>query len=157
MENIFNNLTDGEIDLRLSLQVPSANNVNMPSYYFGIFLHNTDERIGVAGIRIGQNDNLYYLGNIEYEILPEYRGNHYAEKASRLLNKIAISYNQDRITITCNPNNIASRKTIESLGITLKEIAKLPKKHKLYRKGERQVCIYEGSPFEIEEKTMNIK
>ena len=44
--------------------------------------------------------------------------------------------------ITCNPENVASRRTCERAGGTLVETVKLPPDHPLYQKGERAKCRY---------------
>lgn len=136
--NDFKYLTDNIIDLKMTLKL----NGNNPACYYQIFEHNTNNLIGYCGVRFGENEELYYLGNIEYEILNEYRGNNYAVKASILLKQIADALNIKDLKITCNPDNIASVKTIEKLGCKFIEIAKIPKGHKLYKKGERLVAVY---------------
>lgn len=49
----------------------------------------------------------------------------------------------DSLTITCNPDNVPSRKTCEKAGLNLKEIVDLPPHNEMYRNGEIQKCIYE--------------
>lgn len=49
----------------------------------------------------------------------------------------------DKITVTCNPDNIASKKTCEKAGFEFKEIVDLPPHNSLYQAGDRQACIYE--------------
>ena len=44
--------------------------------------------------------------------------------------------------ITCNPENVASRKTCERLGAVYIETVSLPTNHILYERGERQKCRY---------------
>ena len=49
-----------------------------------------------------------------------------------------------RVLITCNPDNIASRKTCEYLKGKLLEIAKLPEDNDMrILKGETEKCIFE--------------
>jgi RimJ/RimL family protein N-acetyltransferase len=49
----------------------------------------------------------------------------------------------DKLIITCNPDNIASRRTCEKAGLKLKEIVDLPNYNEMYLEGERHKCIYE--------------
>jgi hypothetical protein len=49
---------------------------------------------------------------------------------------------QDVKWITCNLDNIASRKTCELAGARLVEIVDLSEDTDMYRKGERQKCRY---------------
>jgi tagatose 1,6-diphosphate aldolase len=44
--------------------------------------------------------------------------------------------------ITCNPDNMPSRRTCEILGAELIEIVDLPTDTEMYRYGERRKCRY---------------
>jgi tagatose 1,6-diphosphate aldolase len=44
--------------------------------------------------------------------------------------------------ITCNPENIASRRTCEAAGADFVEIVDLPSDIDMYQEGERQKCRY---------------
>lgn len=114
-----------------------------PSVDFGIFLHGTRIRIGYCDLRIGMNEELYYAGNVGYRIQEQYRGHGYAYDACLLLFEAARSrYHMKELLITCSPDNIASRKTLEKLGGILKETADVPRSHWLYARGERVKNIY---------------
>ena len=43
-----------------------------------------------------------------------------------------------KLYITCNPDNIPSRKTCEKLGLILEEIVDLPEDNEMYKEGERK-------------------
>lgn len=47
----------------------------------------------------------------------------------------------DKVIITCDPDNWASRRTCEE-GLKLKEIANLPPHNVMYLEDERQKCIF---------------
>lgn len=134
-------LTDKEIFLKLSyhatpfLEYPEA-------YYYNIYLYKTNVKIGECGIRIGNTTGNYYIGNFEYEISPEFRGHHYAEKACLLLKEVALKHGMKEIIVTTQRNNLPSKKTIENLGGTFIEYAKVPKNHRLYRQGIVAVEVY---------------
>ena len=98
--------------------------------------------MGKCDLRIGHNEKVYYGGNIGYNILPEYRGNHYAGKACRLLFELAKKYHMEYLIITCNPDNYASRKTCEYAGGKLIEIVELPADNDMRQDGETHKCIY---------------
>lgn len=140
----FDYLTDGKIDLKIEEKTPSNKEKGyVPAYKYRITLHGSDESIGAIDIRIGYNENTYYGGNIGYSIKKAYRGNNYASKACKIIKSIAIAHGMDKIIITCDPDNQASRKTCEKAGFKLKEIAELPPYNELYKEGKRQACIYE--------------
>lgn len=140
----FDYLTDGEIDLKIEEKVPANEEKGyVPAYKYRITMHGIDDTIGYIDIRIGYNENIYFGGNIGYSIKENYRGNNYASKACKIIKEVAIAHGMDKIIITCNPNNLPSRKTCEKAGLILKEIADLPPYNELYQEGERQACIYE--------------
>lgn len=140
----FDYLTDGEIDLKIEEKAPANEEKGyVPAYKYRITLHGEDQSIGSIDIRIGYNENLYYGGHIGYRIEENHRGNYYATKACKMVKSIAVSHDMDKIIVTCNPNNLPSRKTCEKAGLVLKEIVDLPPHNDLYKGGERQVCIYE--------------
>lgn len=72
-----------------------------------------------------------------------YRGNGYAYDAAKILLTIGFDeYGMDEIIITCSPDNIPSRCTIEKLGGELKETADVPEDHWLAQRGELVKNIY---------------
>ena len=113
----------------------------VPAYHFAI-CNNKGIKMGVCDLRIGHNDKLYYGGNIGYNIDVAYRGNHYAGKACLLLFELARKHNLEYLIITCNPENIASRKTCEYAGGKLLEVTELPEDSDMRETGETQKCIY---------------
>ena len=140
----FNFLTDGEIDLRIRRKAGAVKKKGyLPAYIYSITLHGSKKAIGLIDIRIGRNANSFYGGNIGYRVFEEYRGHGYAAKACRMLADVAKAHDMETLIITCNPDNIASRKTCEKLGATLYTIADLPPDNEMYKMGARQKCIYE--------------
>lgn len=137
-------LTDGELDLILEAEILSENiRGYVPSYEYNIHLHDSTKKIGRINLRIGNNENIFYGGNIGYIIDPEYRGKHFAAKACEIVKKVALAHGMDKLTITCNPDNYPSRRTCERIGAQLMEIVDLPPHNDLYGRGERQKCRYE--------------
>lgn len=98
----------------------------VPAYIFHIQLRATAEIIGRVSLRIGTEEQLKYSGHIGYEIDPAHRGNHFAERAARLVMPIARRHGLSEIWITCNPDNFASQRTIERLGATYVETVDVP-------------------------------
>ena len=98
---------------------------------------------GGANLRIGTNEEIEkYTGNIGYEVYPPARGRHYAERACRLILPLARRHGMERLWITCNPDNLASRRTCERLGATLVETVAIPKDHPFRSRGETAKCRY---------------
>lgn len=114
----------------------------VPCYYYGIYVHDTDRRVGYCDLRVGQNEELYYAGNIGYHINRPYRGKHYAYEACRVLFDLAKEKGMEEVIITCSPDNTASRKTLEKLEGTYLETTDVPSDHWLYLRGETVKRIY---------------
>ena len=119
-----------------------SSNDYVPSFFYGIYIHNGRQRIGYCDLRVGHNQEMYYAGNIGYHIYSPYRGNHYAYEACKVLFEIAKEKGMEWVIITCSPDNEASRKTIERLGAEYLETVPVPSDHWLYRRGETIKHIY---------------
>ncbi len=113
----------------------------VPAYHFAI-CNDNGIKMGACDLRVGHNDKLYYGGNIGYNIDVAYRGNHYAGKACLLLFGLARRHNLEYLIITCNPDNIASRKTCEYAGGELVEVVELPEDSDMRDRGETHKCIF---------------
>jgi predicted acetyltransferase len=122
---------------------PNARNLYTGSVYYEICLHRHRMKIGECDLRFGMNDELYYAGNIGYRIFDGWRGHHYAYEACLLLFQIARDqYHMKELIVTCSPDNIPSKKTLEKLGGTLVETIAVPEWHWLYKRGEKVKEIY---------------
>lgn len=103
-------------------------------------------RIGICDLRIGYSENLYYGGHIGYRVMEKHRGHHAALHASSILLQKAREEGMPYVIITCNPDNIPSRKTLARLakeaGGELLRIVDLPPYNEMYQDGERQKCIF---------------
>lgn len=137
-------LGDEELTLKIRRLVPAIpQQEQLPTYEFDIFHTQTGERLGEIFFRVGEGELTYYGGHLSYSVLPPFRGRRYAAKACLLLKPLARRHQMERIYIACRPNNIASRKTCETAGASLLEIAHVPEHLTLYQNGVRTACIYE--------------
>lgn len=136
-------ISDGEIELNqyLTTQDPNPEGWGNTSFY-DIIEVKTRRIVGRCDLRVGQSSTLYIGGNIGYSVYIPYRGNRYAAKACELLFDVARQEGMKQLIITCNPDNIASYRTCEICGCTLKEIVDVPVNHELYLQGDRQKCIF---------------
>lgn len=102
-----------------------------------------DKKVGSIDLRLTMNEMMFYYGHIGYHIIEKYRGHHYAYHACTILKKIAKDeYDLDELIITCNPDNIASLKTIEKLGAILLGKYEVPLDHDLRKIHEYEKMIY---------------
>lgn len=111
------------------------------AYYFDICLHD-GTRIGKCDLRFGHNTNLYYGGNIGYEVEEKYQGHHYATKACKILFKLAKKKKLDYVYVTCDVSNDASARTCELAGGKLVAVEKLPEGNDMYERGMREVKVF---------------
>ncbi len=137
-------LADGELQLALVERYPGdPARGYVPAYRFRMRLAGQREPIGSIELRIGDTPDLVtYGGHIGYAVEPPYRGHHYAARACRLLLPLARRHGFTTLWITCNPDNLASRRTCELLGAELAEIVDLPPSSDMYHRGMRQKCRY---------------
>lgn len=119
-------IEDEEIELR-------TKNDNIINSY-NIYIKETNELIGYIIYRGYHKD--VKLGDIGSVIYPKYRGHGFAAKALVLLSKYLNENNIADFWITCNENNIPSKKTIEKLA------QKNPKKI------ENDILLYECQTIE---------
>jgi len=134
-----------EIDLKLFNK--NAGDISKgfsPEYKFQILLHDTNIVIGHINVRIGEDEKVVkYIGHIGYGVDKSYRGNKYAAKACRIVRNVFNDHSMDRVIITCNPDNHASRKTCELIETTLIEIIDIPNTSNLYTPKETQNSRFE--------------
>lgn len=137
-------LMDDILELILIEKYPGDPTMNyVPAYKFRMKTVGPSEDIGSIELRIGNTHHLVkYAGHVGYGVRPEHRGHHYAARACRLLLPLARSHGLTELWITCNPDNIPSRKTCELAGARLIEIVDLPEDTDMYQQGERQKCRY---------------
>lgn len=115
----------------------------VPYYHFSLHLDGVKESVGTLDFRAAVSENLSQLGGyLGYAVKEQYRGQHIAERACRLLLPFVQSHGFKELWITTTPENIASRRTLERLGASMIEIVDVPKESDMYELGERQKCRY---------------
>ena len=145
-------ITRGQLERFLEMvpaghESPSVNGDGTPAYHFWMRLRPelrpAAPMAGAISLRIGQTlDLVLYYGHIGYNVYPPVRGNHYAERACRLLFGLARAHHLGTLWITTDPENMASRRTCQRLGAELVDVVEIPKGHPLYERGQRQKCRY---------------
>ncbi len=115
----------------------------IPVVYYDILLHGENTRVGALDLRLKSDPYQYYYGDIGYHVDPPYRGHHYAFHACQLAFSIAKGeFGMKELIITCNPTNTPSYKTLASLGGEYLGIEKVPENHEIYRRGDKEKCIF---------------
>ena len=137
-------LADDELELVLAETVagdPAKDFVR--TYDFEMWIHGNPQPTGRISLRIWTTDYFVrYVGHVAYSVAPAFRGHHYATRACLLLLPLARCHGLRTLWITCNPENIASRRTCELVGAELAEVVDVPEGTPLYQRGERRKCRY---------------
>lgn len=131
-------LSDSEIYLKIEKCIPG----DIPLYIMNIVVWATNNTVGQITLQVASGAKIYYSGHIGYRVSEEFRGHNYALKACRLMFKQAKKHKMSQLVITCNPDNLPSRRTLEKLGGFLREIVPVPEWHELYARGDREKCIF---------------
>jgi tagatose 1,6-diphosphate aldolase len=137
-------------DLRLALIHKHAGKPKAgtaPEYEFEMRLTETDARIGRIALRIGDTERLRrYVGHIGYFVEPPCRGHRYAARAVRLVLPLAWRHGLAPVWITCNPDNLPSRRTLELAGGTYVDTVPVPDDDPLYLQGDVEKCRFRFDP-----------
>jgi predicted acetyltransferase len=120
-------LRHGDLELRLfDFSVHPFHRVL--TYFFRMMSIAHEDELGTINLRIGSNAHLErYAGHIGYGVHPAHRGHHYAARSVVLLLPLARRHELDPVWITCDPENMASRRSLEIAGAELVEIVEVPR------------------------------
>jgi predicted acetyltransferase len=137
-------LQDGDLELVLAEAYPGDPTIGfVPAYKFHMKVPDVPEPVGSIELRVGNDRHLVlYCGHVGYGVKPEFRGRRYAARACSLLLPLADAHGLEELWITCDPENIASRRTCELAGAEFVEIVDLPEEAEMYQQGERRKCRY---------------
>lgn len=132
-------LSDGVIDVMLKEREPAnPQHSYVPQYHFWITLHGSADRAGALRLRVGTPKQLFFPGHIGYEVDPAHRGRHFAERSCRLILPVVSAHHLSSVVLTCRPDNLASRRTMERLGAKLLGQFEVPPTHEMYPKYVRK-------------------
>src|SRR5919106_30774 len=140
-------LVDDDLTLRLVENVPADHRRGFsPSYEIQAGHTFTRGMMGEISLRVGRTHHeRYFRGNIGFHIYEPYRGHHYAARSCRLLIPIAKYHNLDPLWIPCNPDNYASKRSIELAGAEYVETVTMPQDYpyiEYYLSDSRVKCRY---------------
>lgn len=135
-------LRDEELELvLLRFEIDPVHKV--PTYQFQIIHRDTREVMGNIRLSFGSTPHLErYAGHIGYGVLPHHRGHHYAARSVRLLLPLAMQLKMDVLWITCDPENLASRRTLELAGAEFVEVVDVPADCSIHQRGHPRKCRY---------------
>src|SRR5687768_5497702 len=138
-------LTSGDVTLSFSHIIPGDPARDfVPSYHFRVLVAGHD--IGHLNLRIGDTSHVRQsAGHIGFEIAPSFRGHRYALQACHALAPFAATFCRPFL-ITCDPDNPASRRTIELLGATFLDEVPVPPHDPHYTRGSRTKLRFQWTP-----------
>jgi tagatose 1,6-diphosphate aldolase len=134
-------LVDHELELHLNERTLGDTRTRPPTYRFEMRVGG--HLAGSISLRLGHSEYIEkYAGHIGYGVEPIFRGHRFAARACQLVFPVARRHGFRSLWITCNPENVASRRTCEIVGGALVDIVDVPPMIDLYREGDRQKCRY---------------
>lgn len=135
-------LRDGDLELELVDFAVHPYHV-VPTYYFRMVNAVSRSAMGRINLRTESTTHIeQYGGHIGYDVEPAHRGHRYAARSVRLLTPFARKLGLDPLWITCDPENIASRRTLEIAGADLVEIVDVPADCAIHKSGHPRKCRY---------------
>ena len=131
-------LVDGDLRLVLVKTIPAnPAKKHVPCYEFEMRKVGGCGRIGWICSRVGSARRLRCPGHFGYRVNKPSRGRRYAARSCRLLLPLALAHGLKGLWITCDPKNMASRRSCELAGGKYIETVKVPKGHEMYALGAR--------------------
>jgi predicted acetyltransferase len=135
-------LRDDDLTLELASFRPHPVH-RVPTYYFRMIHRDSKEELGSINLRVASSPHIeLYAGHIGYGVHPSSRGHRYATRATRLLVPLARELHLNPLWITCDPENIASRRSCELAGAQFVEIVDVPDTCIIHRDGHPRKCSY---------------
>ena len=118
----------------------------VPARFYRI-LNDAGKHVGNINLRLPSDQNTgeaitRFAGHVGYEVFPEHRGHRYAAQAVRLLIPAARDGGLHTLWITCDPENMASRRTLELAGAEYVETVAVMYHHAIFLAGHPRKCRY---------------
>lgn len=117
---------------------------DVPTLLYDIYVPEMKRFVGRCEFREEVGRELTFYGNIGYIIYPPYRGHNFAYNAALQLLDIVREQKKGlhEVIITCNPDNMPSRRIIEKLNGRFLGLVNVDEDHELYEMGEVQKLVY---------------
>jgi predicted acetyltransferase len=135
--------SDGDLQLVLAECIPAENSPwGVPAYTFSM-QDPGGEYMGRIRLRVGWSENVIrYAGHVGYAVEPAHRGHRYAARACRLIIPRAKQHGMTNLWITCQPDNMPSRRTLELLGAEYVGVIDVPPEYPLDAGAERKKMCF---------------
>jgi predicted acetyltransferase len=131
------NLAYEKVQLRFVQICPGDGSRGLVPYYHFRIIVGSNVDVGHINFRVGNTEHVQQsAGHIGYEIAEKFRGHGFAGQACRALAPFARLFYPE-VTITCDPDNHASRRTIEALGASYLDEIPVAPSDPHYERGSR--------------------
>ena len=139
-------LSFGEVRLSFVRVIPGDPSQDfVPMYHFRILAADGSD-VGHINFRVGDTEHVRVCaGHIGFAIREQFRGHGYALQACRAVAPFVRSI-YESVTITCDPDNLASIRTIERLGARFIDEVPIPAHDPHYKRGSRSKRRYTWIP-----------
>ena len=135
-------MRDGDLQLAFDSFGPHPVH-RVPTYQYKMIHAETAVELGRINLRIASTPHIeLYAGHVGYGVHEDHRGHHYAARSLRLLMPVALQNSINPLWVTCDPENAASRRTLELAGGCLIEIVDVPRDCIIFRNGHPRKCRY---------------
>ena len=99
----------------------------VPVYKFKMVHTRLDVEMGEINLRAGYTENIeLYRGNIGFTVYEGFRGDHLSGRSCLLLKPFIQSLELATIWLTCNLDNVASKKNLEHIGARYVDTTRVP-------------------------------
>ena len=133
--------SEGGVTLRLGDHIAAQAPTHVPTLSY--MIHVAAHIVGEVRIRLGDSADLdRHFGHIGYEVYPAFRGRGHATIACRLALGVMRDLGYRDVWITCNPDNLASRRVCDKIGARYVETIDIPVDHVMYEHGILQKRRY---------------
>jgi predicted acetyltransferase len=135
-----------EVRLQFVEVVPGDSRRGFVPYYHFRIVTKDECDVGHINLRVGETDHVRICaGHIGFEIFEPKRGHGYALQACRALAPFVSSV-YGTVTITCDPDNLPSKRTIEQLGAHFVDEVSVPASDPHYVRGSRTKLRFRWTP-----------
>lgn len=139
-------LSYGEVLLRFARVVFGDPDRGFVPYYHFRILRPGGSDVGHINFRVGDTDHVRQcVGHVGFEMAEGFRGHRYAWQSCRALAPFIRSI-YPAVILTCDPDNLASRRTIEDLGTLFMDEVSVPPHDPQYERGSRSKRRYAWIP-----------
>ena len=139
-------LSFGEVKLHFVQIVPGDDSRGFVPYYHFHVIAADGSDVGHINFRIGDTEHvLLCVGHVGFEIAESFRGHRFAFQACHAIAPFIRSF-YETVTMTSNPDNHASIRTIERLGANFVDEVAVPPHDPHYQSGSRRKKRYRWKP-----------